>query len=145
MEAMGANGVSREPGTVRRLDLRVPAEPPSVAWVRRSMHALAIPPGLMDDAELIVTELVGNSIKHAGLRDDDEIRISADWSGTRLRVAVRDRARPAGPAPVAGTIRPAAGAESGWGLFIVDRLASRWGTDETGYWFELDGPRTAAR
>jgi anti-sigma regulatory factor (Ser/Thr protein kinase) len=108
------------------------------------MHALAIPALLMNDVELIVTELVGNSIKHAGLGGDDEIRISADWSGTRLRVSVHDRVRPAGPTPVAGVIRPAGGAESGWGLFVVDRLASRWGTDETGYWFELDGPRTAA-
>ena len=37
------------------------------------------------------------------------------------------------------------GAASGWGLFLVDRLASRWGTDEAGYWFELDGSRKARR
>jgi hypothetical protein len=42
-----------------------------------------------------------------------------------------------GPAAVSGSIRPAPGAESGWGLYLVDRLASRWGTSAGGYWFEL--------
>ena len=41
--------------------------------------------------------------------------------------------------PRRGGDGPRPGADSGWGLFIVDRLASRWGTDESGYWFELDG------
>jgi len=38
---------------------------------------------------------------------------------------------------VSGSIRPAPGAESGWGLYLVDRVASRWGTSAHGYWFEL--------
>jgi hypothetical protein len=41
------------------------------------------------------------------------------------------------PLEVSGSIRPTPGAESGWGLFLVDRLASRWGTAAGGYWFEL--------
>jgi anti-sigma regulatory factor (Ser/Thr protein kinase) len=139
---MGVNGVSHEPTRTRRLDLSVPASPESLAEVRRSLETLAIPSNLVEDARLIVTELVGNSIRHSGLRPHEQVGITAEWSGTRLRVAVRDRSRPKAPSPVAGTIRPRAGAESGWGLFIVDRLATRWGTDEAGYWFELDGRRT---
>jgi anti-sigma regulatory factor (Ser/Thr protein kinase) len=142
---MGANGVSHEPGRTRRLDLSVPASPESLAEVRRSLERLAIPSDLLEDARLIVTELVGNSVRHSGLGPDEHVGITAEWSGARLRVAVRDRSRPKAPSPVAGTIRPRAGAESGWGLFIVDRLASRWGTDDSGYWFELDGGRTASR
>ena len=142
---MGTNGVSREPGTAPRLDLRVSPRPGSLARVRRSLQTLAIPPGLMDDAKLLLTELVGNSIKHAGMDAAAEIHITAEWTGTRLRVSVHDRPRSPSPPSVAATIRPAAGAESGWGLFIVDRIASRWGTDEMGYWFELDGPRGTSR
>ena len=96
-----------------------------------------MPLPLAFDAQLLVSELVSNSVRHAGLGRDDLIRVTADWSGDRLLVHVRDggRARPA--SPVSGSIRPAPGAESGWGLYVVDRLASRWGTTAGGYWFEL--------
>lgn len=139
-----ANGASSESEQVTRLDLHVPATSGSLAEVRRSLTTLAIPPEILDDAKVMVSELVGNSVRHAGLQADDRVRITAEWSGSRLRVAVHDRPQPSAPPPVAATIRPRPGAESGWGLFIVDRLASRWGTDSTGYWFELDGDRTVS-
>lgn len=138
-----ANGVSPESEPRSRIDLRVRAISGSLAEVRRSLGALAIPPELLDDARVLVSELVGNSVRHSGLQADEYVHITAEWSGERLRVAVHDRPHPADPHPVAGTIRPRPGAESGWGLFIVDRLASRWGTDKAGYWFELDGTPTA--
>ena len=142
---MDANGVSPDIEPRWRLDLRVRADSASLAEVRRSLGLLAIPPELLDDAKVLVSELVANSVAHSGLRADEYVRITAEWSGARLRVAVHDRPRPLAPPPVAGTIRPRPGAESGWGLFIVDRLASRWGTDNAGYWFELEGTRTANR
>lgn len=138
-----ANGISPEAGPRRRLDLRVRASSESLADVRRSLGSLAIPPELLDDARVLVSELVGNSVRHSGLRADEFVRVTAEWSGVRLRVAVHDRPRDPAHPPVVGAIRPRPGAESGWGLFIVDRLASRWGTDTAGYWFELDGDRTA--
>jgi anti-sigma regulatory factor (Ser/Thr protein kinase) len=98
-----------------------------------------LPYPLAFDAQLLVSELVSNSVRHAGLGRDDLIRVTADWSGDRLRVHVRDGARPTRASPIAGSIRPAPGAESGWGLYLVDRLASRWGTTAGGYWFELRG------
>jgi serine/threonine-protein kinase RsbW len=136
---MDANGVSPDTQPRSRLDLRFRATPESLAEVRRSLGALALPPGLLDDARVLLSELVGNSVRHSGLQADEYVHVTAEWSGARLRVVVHDRAHPSAPRPVAGAIRPAPGAESGWGLFIVDRLASRWGTDGAGYWFELDG------
>jgi anti-sigma regulatory factor (Ser/Thr protein kinase) len=97
-----------------------------------------LPRPLADEALLLVSELVTNGVRHAGLGPGERIRLSADWSGTRLRVHVRDRARAGRPAAqVSGSIRPAPGAASGWGLYLVDRLAARWGTSADGYWFEL--------
>jgi anti-sigma regulatory factor (Ser/Thr protein kinase) len=125
----------------RRLDLRVRASPEEVLLVRHALGGLGLPDVMLDDATLLVSELLTNSIRHSGLRPDEEVRVTAEWSGQRLRVTVRDRpaARPA--PPVAGSIRPPPGAESGWGLFLVDQIASQWGTldDEAGggYWFEL--------
>lgn len=128
-----------------RLNMDVHAGSRSLAEVRRALGALAIPADVLEDAKVLVSELVGNSVKHSGLGVDDYVRVMAEWSGERLRVTVHDRPRPSSPPPVAAAIRPRPGAESGWGLFIVDRLASRWGTDDAGYWFELDGSRAARR
>ena len=124
------------PDTPRRLDASVRATRQAAWQARRALRRLGLPGPLGDHAELLVSELVTNSVRHAGLREDDLIRITADWSGQRLKVAVR-AGRGVLPAAVSGSIRPAPGAESGWGLYLVDRLASRWGTSANGYWFEL--------
>jgi anti-sigma regulatory factor (Ser/Thr protein kinase) len=124
------------PDPPRRLDASVRATRKAAWQARRALRRLALPRPLADHAELLVSELVTNSVRHAGLRPDDLIRVTADWSGTRLKVAVRAGHRRL-PPPVAGSIRPAPGAESGWGLYLVNRLSSRWGTAAGGYWFEL--------
>jgi anti-sigma regulatory factor (Ser/Thr protein kinase) len=142
------NGTTRKLVTVARQQRQAAADTPrrlaasvratrNAPWqARRALRRLALPAPLGDHAELLVSELVTNSVRHAGLRPHDLIRITADWSGARLKVAVCG-GRGVLPAAVAGAIRPAPGAESGWGLYLVDRLASRWGTATGGYWFEL--------
>jgi anti-sigma regulatory factor (Ser/Thr protein kinase) len=129
--------------TPRRLDVRMRATPKAPSQARRALQQLGLPRPLATDAQLAVSELVTNSVRHAGLGPQDLIRLIVDWSGDRLKVHVRDRGRGVGSAPVAGSIRPLPGAESGWGLYLVDRLATRWGLGGGGYWFELrhDPPR----
>jgi anti-sigma regulatory factor (Ser/Thr protein kinase) len=127
------------PGTPRRLDFGLRATRTAPLRARRALGQLRLPRPLAFDAQLLVSELVSNSVRHAGLGRDDLIRVTADWSGDRLRVHVRDGSGPGRASPVVGSIRPAPGAESGWGLYVVDRLASRWGTSAGGYWFELRG------
>ena len=150
---MGQHGAASAAGTTWRLELSVPPDLSSLADVRRSFDAFGLPPRVRQNAQLLVTELVSNSIRHAQLRADERIRIWAGWSGRRLKVIVRDRdhgqpGRPSQPVGIAGSIRPAPGAESGWGLFIVNQLATRWGAIHdggAGYWFELDASRPEAR
>jgi anti-sigma regulatory factor (Ser/Thr protein kinase) len=127
-----------ESGGTLRLELRLPATPKVLSHVRRAFGELALPPPLLDDARLLVVELVTNSIRHAGLRPDDRIRVLAEVSGRRLRVDVFDRTQATSPQTLAGAIRPAPGAQSGWGLYMVDRLATRWGRGRGRYWFELE-------
>jgi anti-sigma regulatory factor (Ser/Thr protein kinase) len=115
----------------------MPATRKAAANARGALRELGLPLPLADDAQLAVSELVTNSVRHAGLAPDDRIRVTVDWSGARLKVHVRDGRRSLGPAVVSGSMRPAPGAESGWGLYLVDRVASRWGTTTDGYWFEL--------
>ena len=125
------------PDSLRRLDVRIPATRQAPAKARRALGKLALPLPLAFDAQVAVSELVSNSVRHAGLAPGDLIRVTADWSGTRLRVHVRDRRPGTRPTALSGSIRPAPGAESGWGLYLVEQFASRWGTSAGGYWFEL--------
>ena len=132
------------------MELSVPSDLSALADVRRSFDAFGLPPGVREDAQLLVTELVSNSIRHAELRAGERIRIWAGWSGRRLKVIVRDRddGQRSQPMGIAGSIRPDPGAESGWGLFIVNQLATRWGAIHDGgpgYWFELDASPPASR
>jgi len=139
-EIHGVTG-KREPSAAsgrQQFDLHVPADLRIVSSVRRSLEDLGLPPTLLGDAKLLASELITNSIRHAGLGPEDQVRIRAAWSGTKLRVDVFDRGGRLGPDPIAGSIRPLPGAESGWGLYLVDHLASRWGAMGGRYWFELE-------
>jgi two-component sensor histidine kinase len=145
---MGQDHAASADGATWRLELSVPPSLSTLEEVRRSFDAFRLPPDVRDDAQLLVTELVSNSIRHAGLQPHERIRIWAGWSGRRLKVIVRDRDRGGRSLRIAGSIRPVPGAESGWGLFIVDRLATRWGAihgGRAGYWFELDASAPRGR
>jgi anti-sigma regulatory factor (Ser/Thr protein kinase) len=121
------------------LELRIPATAPAISGAREAFDDLGLPEPALEEARLLVSELVTNSIRHSGLRRHEQVRVRADWSGSRLHVDVFDR--PASSSVVghiAGTIRPPPDEGSGWGLFLVDRLADRWGSAPGRYWFELD-------
>ena len=129
------------PQALVRLDLRVTARPENVFVVRRAIEALDMPDRLIEDAKLLASELVTNSIRHAGLGPQDFIQIAVSWTARVLRVIVWDRTTDLALSPVVGAFRPTPGADSGWGLYLVDRIASRWGTSldrRAGYWFELE-------
>jgi len=102
-----------------------------------------------ENAELLVSELVTNSVRHAGLPADASIEFSVRASHETLMIEVADAGRgfahPSQPRPVAVAGSEAA---SGWGLFLVDQIADRWGATqadgETRVWFELSpGARLA--
>jgi anti-sigma regulatory factor (Ser/Thr protein kinase) len=110
-------------------------------------HAVAglapyLDPGVAENAELLVSELVTNSVRHAGLPEEASIEFSVRASSEVLMVEVADagagfdHVSPPRPRVVAGVAEA-----SGWGLFLVDRIADRWGAvqmdGETRVWFEL--------
>jgi anti-sigma regulatory factor (Ser/Thr protein kinase) len=101
---------------------------------------MGLPEALLQDAKLLASELLTNSIRHAGLSPEDRVGVAVAWSGAVLRVVVRDGTLRADAAGLAGSFRPEPSGQSGWGLFLVDNLARRWGTTlhgRSGYWFEL--------
>jgi serine/threonine-protein kinase RsbW len=97
-------------------------------------------PLLYEDAALLITELVANSVRHAGPSAGDHVLFDLSVTAASVRVDVRD----GGPGFVPVPREPGDVSPYHWGLHIVDRLADRWdvvpanGTGETRVWFELD-------
>jgi anti-sigma regulatory factor (Ser/Thr protein kinase) len=123
-----------------RIDIRIPARAEAVRRARWALEDLGLPRDLFEDARLMVSELVSNSVVHSDLGPEDEIRVRADWSGGTLRANVSGGPRNSEHVVIVGSIRPEPGSESGWGLFFVNELADRWGTDideVISYWFEI--------
>lgn len=87
------------------------------------------------DAELVATELVVNSVRHAGLSASDIVRVRALAGDNVLHLEVEDpgcagRPQRRTPDPLHG----------GLGLNLVDALALQWGvlgTERTTVWADL--------
>lgn len=92
---------------------------------------------VLEDLRLLVSELVTNSVRHAGARPEAGVGLDVELSDARLRVEVSDAGTGFEPrARIAGQAQ-----DSGWGLFLVDQIADRWGvarTNGTTVWFEID-------
>jgi PAS domain S-box-containing protein len=89
-------------------------------FVRDTLEPLEVPPATIDVAELLATELVTNSVMHAG----SDVTLSVECANRLVRLRVDDHS------PVRPIVRNAApDAATGRGLFIVEQLSSRWGVD----------------
>ena len=112
---------------------------PGAAPAARSVvaHALTgrVDRRVLADAELLVSELVTNSVQHAGLSADDSVRVGAAISDGVLRLEVDNPG-------IAGAIaaRDPDSERDGFGLRIVETLADAWGVSREGHtrvWAEL--------
>jgi anti-sigma regulatory factor (Ser/Thr protein kinase) len=100
-------------------------------------------PSTAFDVRLLVSELVTNSVQHAPVTAEDSIRLNVDIRGEAVRVEVYD----AGPGFDPGEPEPDITTDSGWGLFLVNQLADRWGVTkeaESCVWFEIDRSKESA-
>jgi anti-sigma regulatory factor (Ser/Thr protein kinase) len=130
---------SSEPGQaatgrapIKHIRLELSPSPGSAADARAALLPLvgALTTQVYSDLRLQVSELVTNSVRHAQLRPGDLIRLQVEVSGRVLRVEVSDP----GQGFSANIPEPAAGEPGGWGLFLAERLADRWGVDRDGRW-----------
>jgi len=87
---------------------------------------------VVDDALLVVSELVTNAVVHAGT--DITVRVIRGEQVTRIEVAD-------GSPEVPGLRIPSAGARTGRGLLLVEHFTQQWGVDRTGsgkvVWFTI--------
>jgi anti-sigma regulatory factor (Ser/Thr protein kinase) len=100
----------------------------------RNLCADHVEEHLLVDAELLVSELVTNAIRHGW----GEISLCASVDEDRLLVEVIDE----GSGFERDLRRRDYEQLGGWGLDIVDDVSSRWGVHEgtTHVWFELERP-----
>ena len=115
----------------------VGADSGSPARAREVIKTLGLPRPVEDDALLLTSELVSNSVLHAEMVPRDAILLKVESWPDRLRVAVRDPGR-SGERPA---LLPTEAAHGGWGMRLVERLSDGWGVVErpacTCVWFEL--------
>ncbi|MGY0066486.1 ATP-binding protein [Streptomyces sp. QTS137] len=104
-----------------------------------------------DTVALVVAELAANAVLHGRVPGRNfELRLAYDRTAGLVRVEVSDT-HPGHPELTEPTGRPAADADGGRGLFLVEAVADRWGVaGRTGpgktVWAECavrvpDGPR----
>ncbi|MCU1672137.1 MAG: putative protein kinase/phosphatase [Frankiales bacterium] len=119
---------------------QLPARPTSVHLARRFSRQLLetwdVPPRVVENVELVVSELVTNAARHS----EDALEVALEQLPTVLRVTVTDTSHrlPVEAAPVEDD------ATSGRGLLLVEAVAARWGVDSSGLskrvWAEFDLP-----
>lgn len=126
-----------EPPVSTELTLRLEPSPEAIPAARTALDGLA---GLVDrpvweDLRLLVTELVTNGVRHGSQRGP--LGVAVTLGDETVRVEVSDGGRGFSP-PTAPM--PRGDGSGGWGLQLVDRVASSWGVeinDTTCVWFEL--------
>ena len=125
-------------GNPTEAEVPLPSRPESAAAARRLTQVIVLrdwglTPKMAEDAVLLVSELVGNAVRHTGARVFGlRMRRRRGW----IRIEVRD------PSRGLPCLMPVQEMDvSGRGLFLVDKLSDRWGVDllprGKTTWFEM--------
>jgi anti-sigma regulatory factor (Ser/Thr protein kinase) len=122
---------------ILELRFRHAARPAAIGRARHDVEdalALAeVDPRTCGDVMLLVSELVTNAVRHAR---GDEFEVRLEVRRDALRLEVHDQG--AGFQP---KIQPSDDGTGGYGLYIVEQLADRWGVERDSggvIWLEVD-------
>jgi len=115
------------PGASHEVRRALLARPQAAAQARHTVAALDVPQAARDSLTLIVTELVTNAVRHAGLSANDAVDLHMTTGAGSVRLVVRDPGSGFDPASLEA--RPDPLIVGGQGLVIVAALAEDWGVD----------------
>lgn len=132
------------PGTDSSRTIRVAWRATSVSQVRKvlveDLASREVEADVVDEAEIVISELVSNAVRHARPLSDGNLRVHWKVKSGVVEVEVTDGGGDSTPRPAPRTIW----APSGRGLRIVRSLAHEWGVteDRNGctVWASVGGP-----
>ena len=118
--------------TVRSpITMRLPFTPSSVSVARQSLKAWMGEQGVqgepLEDARVVVSELVANSIRHAQPLPDGHIVVTWAPDERGIALSVTDGGSTTRPR----ALQASSSALAGRGMAIVDTLAEEWWTERT--------------
>ncbi|HEY7873924.1 MAG TPA: ATP-binding protein [Actinomycetota bacterium] len=126
--------------TFEQIDVALARTARAAAQAREALRQLnpLLSPDTFEDLRLLVSEVVANSVRHAGsLGAKSFVRLKVFATEKLVRVEVTDE----GPGFDKTALRtPGSDDASGRGLFLVDQIAQSWGVHkdgETCVWFVL--------
>ena len=133
---------------VLRLQYSVVAVPIARRQIRHELENIGIGESVLDDLEVVVSELLGNSVRHAKPIAGNVVLLTWRIAEAEIVVRVTDGGGGRGVEPrLAGPM-----ADSGRGLQIIERLVRVWGVSEhagglRSVWaaLSLTGPSRALR
>jgi anti-sigma regulatory factor (Ser/Thr protein kinase) len=119
------------------LDLERNAEAPAIARAvaRGRCHDLKLSGSVCQTLVLLVSEVVSNAVLHSSGPPDAAIALTAQITKQTIHISVTDAGEGFTPKP-----RDPARAEGGYGLYLLEKAADRWGvdcTEGTRVWFQL--------
>ena len=110
--------------------LTVPFQAPSASLVRSELKQWLTSKGFrgetVDDARVVISELVGNSVRHAHPLPVNQLSVSWLLDGNDLVISVTDGGSGTSPHPISATDT----AVSGRGLSIVEALVAHWWVED---------------
>ncbi|HEX6584817.1 MAG TPA: ATP-binding protein, partial [Thermoleophilaceae bacterium] len=109
------------------LTMSLGSGPEAAAEARRAIAGLRadLDPPLLETLRLLVTELVTNSVRHTAA-ESVTLKVAVGRSAVLTEVA------DTGPGFAPECVEHAGDENTGWGLFLVQRLASSWGVKHDG-------------
>jgi serine phosphatase RsbU (regulator of sigma subunit)/integral membrane sensor domain MASE1/anti-sigma regulatory factor (Ser/Thr protein kinase) len=127
------------PAPAKEVVVSLPGRPDAVPQAREAIRELepGLERALFANMRLLVSELVSNSVRHARGTAAAPLELRAMVFTDHTRVEVTDHGHGFDPAEHV----PDRETTTGWGLYLVDQLADRWGvasTNGTSVWFEID-------
>ena len=109
------------------LPFHLTSVPKARRLVAQTLGGRAVRADVLGDALSVLSELVGNALRHARPRSDGDIEVKLVLDDESIVISVAD----GGAATVPSIVSPAPMARSGRGLGIVHTLTRDWGVKET--------------
>lgn len=119
------------------IERRLPVGPTAPAQARQLVHDMPLGADARASVELIISELVTNTVRHGDSAPGGELSVQLRREGERVRGRVCGH----GPAFTWVAHDPELEEPGGLGLMIVDRMSDRWGITRNSkvcVWFECE-------